>query len=461
VAETSEADTAPRQANGEHLPAWRRVPRLVARSGGRAARATGRATQRGWQRLRRATHAHGAGESGLAKLIELHGVSAAADALVAVALANTLFFDVPIGEARTKVALYLALTLAPFAVLAPVIGPVLDRLRGGRRWALAGVFAGRALLAVGLVSAVAGASLWLYPLAFGVLILSRGYGVARSAMVPRLAPPGVGLVRANSRIGLAAIVTATVAVPAGLGVSALFGPAVVLWLAALLFGTGTLLALYLPRHVDVPSEPGDDAIAMVSRRRLTRGLGGAVVRGLRSQAVLRMFSGFLVFFLAFRLRAEPLGGLDAAACIALAAIGLAIGGGVGTWLGDRLGRRSPDGTILVALAALTVATGLTAMLFGLAAVIAIAVVAGGTQALGKLSLDAIIQRDVSEAVRSSAFARSETLLQLAWVLGAGFGTALPVSGSWGFGGAATGLLIAVLFAIRSWWRARRWPSRQA
>jgi len=464
VAETPEAGTAPRQPRQtrqagqpaeERPPAWRRVTRAVGHTGGRAARATGRATRRGWRGVRRATHAHGAGESGLAKLIELHGVSAAGDALVAVALANTLFFDVPIGEARTRVALYLALTLTPFAVLAPIIGPLLDQLRSGRRWALAGLFAGRALLALGLAFTVTGSSLWLYPLAFGVLILSRGYGIARSAIVPRLLPAGVGLVRANSRIGLAAIVTATVAAPAGLGVSALFGPEVVLWLAALLFAAGAVLAHRLPGRVDARDEPGDDAIGMVTGGRPTRGFGGAVVRSLRSHAALRALSGFLVFYLAFRLRAEPLGGLDAAACIALAAAGLAAGGAVGTWLGDRLGRRSPDGTILAALVAVTVATGLAAAFYGLIAVVAVAAVAGAAQALGKLSLDAIIQREVPEAVRSSAFARSETLLQLAWVLGAGLGTALPVAGTWGFGGAGAGLLIASALGVRAWWRARR------
>jgi hypothetical protein len=442
------------------VPAWQRASRAVGRTGTQAARATGRAAQQSWRGVRRATHAHGAGESGLAKLIELHGVSAAGDALVAVALANTLFFDVPIGEARARVALYLALTLTPFAVLAPIIGPLLDRLRGGRRWALGGLFAGRVLLALGLAVTVTGSSLWLYPLAFGVLILSRGYGVARSAMVPRLVPPGVGLVRANSRIGLSAIAAATLAVPAGVAVSAVFGPAVLLWLAALLFAAGTTLALRLPRQADAPDEPGDDAIAMINERRPTRGLGGAVVRGLRSHAAMRVFSGFLVFFLAFRLRAEPLGGLDDTACIALAAAGLAIGGGAGTWLGDRMRRHSPDGTILAVLSATTVATALAGAFYGLVAVVALTVVAGGAQALGKLSLDAIIQRDVDESVRSSAFARAETLLQLAWVLGAAFGTALPVSGTWGFAAAAAGLLVAFLFGVRAWWLARhRKPSR--
>ncbi|MGZ5410103.1 MAG: MFS transporter, partial [Aeromicrobium sp.] len=51
---------------------------------------------------------------------------------------------------------------------------------------------------------------------------------------------------------------------------------------------------------------------------------------------------------------------------------------------------------------------------------------GICQSLGKLSLDALIQRDVREAVRTSVFARSETLLQLSWVIGgfAGLGLAL-------------------------------------
>ena len=52
---------------------------------------------------------------------------AAADAAVAVALANTLFFAVPLGEARDKVALYLVMTMAPFALLSPLVGPILDR----------------------------------------------------------------------------------------------------------------------------------------------------------------------------------------------------------------------------------------------------------------------------------------------------------------------------------------------
>ncbi|NEE59582.1 MFS transporter, partial [Streptomyces sp. SID8455] len=87
---------------------------------------------------RKATHAHGAGESGLGKLIELHAVNGAGDVMITVALASTVFFSVPTDEARGRVALYLAITMAPFTLLAPVIGPLLDRLPHGRRAAMAG-----------------------------------------------------------------------------------------------------------------------------------------------------------------------------------------------------------------------------------------------------------------------------------------------------------------------------------
>ena len=44
-------------------------------------------------------------------------------------------------------ALYLLVTMVPFALLAPVVGPLLDRFRHGRRYALAATMLGRAFLA--------------------------------------------------------------------------------------------------------------------------------------------------------------------------------------------------------------------------------------------------------------------------------------------------------------------------
>src|SRR4030095_15897342 len=137
-----------------------------------------------------------AGEAGMMRLLDLHAASCAGDTLVAIGLAGTIFFAVPVGEARGRVALYLLITMLPFALLAPVVGPVLDRFRHGRRYALATTMLGRAFLAYVISEHIGGYA--LYPAAFGVLVLSRAYGVARSAAVPRLLPPGLALSAADA-----------------------------------------------------------------------------------------------------------------------------------------------------------------------------------------------------------------------------------------------------------------------
>jgi hypothetical protein len=82
--------------------------------------------------------------------------------------------------------------------------------------------------------------------------------------------------------------------------------------------------------------------------------------------------------------------------------------------------------------------------------------------LGKLALDALIQREVPDDVRSSAFARSETVLQVAWVVGGGIGISLPIPGAYGLGGAAVGLVVMLVLTLRARVAARklplRWPS---
>src|SRR4051794_8942763 len=145
----------------------------------------------------------GAGASGLAGLVELHAVQAAADAFVTVALAGHLFFEVPSGEARSRVALYLLVTMAPFAVLSPLLGPLLDRFAHGRRIAIAVTAVSRAVLALVIARNLGTGvqqALALYPAALGVLVAGRAYGVVRSAIVPRLLPPELSLVQANARL---------------------------------------------------------------------------------------------------------------------------------------------------------------------------------------------------------------------------------------------------------------------
>lgn len=151
----SEQDTSPRSRN------------LLVRGASAAGLRTGRMVHGTGRQIRRATAAEGAGESGLAKLIELHALNSFGDMLITVALASTIFFSVPTGEARGRVAAYLLITMAPFALLAPVIGPLLDRLPHGRRAAMAMSMLARAVLAWTMAGTVATGGIALYPEALG------------------------------------------------------------------------------------------------------------------------------------------------------------------------------------------------------------------------------------------------------------------------------------------------------
>lgn len=453
--------SAPPGARGGQAPPRSRREQLtvLGRGAARHSRSAARHTRTGVlrtaQRVRRVTHAHGAGESGLGRLIELHGLNTFGDAMITVALANTLFFSVPTGEARGRVALYLLITMVPFAVLAPVIGPLLDRFRHGRRYAIAATMLVRCFAAWVLAGAVADNGLSLYPAAFAVLVSSKAYGVTRSATVPRLLPRKYTLVAANSRISLAGIIAGA----CGAGLSAtlgVIGPGWSLRAAFLVYIAGMVLALRLPGRVDstqgeTPTTLSLDDTGPIPRRTT---VGAPVVAALRANGGLRAFSGFLTLFLAFLLRERPVGGLDDAVAIALVAVCAGVGSTTGTFIGAKLRTRAPEVVIVVVLSLATVAAFSGAFFYGVTTVLTVAVAAGLGQSLGKLSLDAVIQRDVPEQVRTSAFARSETLLQLSWVFGGGVGIALPLNGRLGLGLASVGLVMMLVLTLRTLQRAR-------
>ena len=184
------------------------------RAAGRAfksgAAAGDRATRRTGRFVHGITGAQGAGRTGLATLIETTATSGAADAFVTVALAGTIFFSTSVDQARGRVVLFLVITMAPFAVLAPFIGPALDRIQQGRRFVLAGTMLARGLLCYAMSAGVA-SSVTLLPAAFGILVLQKAGGVVKASVTPRLLPAEITLVTANARSGLISIVASTVA----------------------------------------------------------------------------------------------------------------------------------------------------------------------------------------------------------------------------------------------------------
>ncbi|MFL6060407.1 MAG: MFS transporter [Marmoricola sp.] len=392
-------------------------------AGTRGVIAAGRMTGRGLSRAislgRRAASAEGAGDSGLSRLIELHAFNAAGDAAVTISLAGTIFFADP-GGARGPVLLFLGLTMLPFAVVAPLLGPFLDRFSHGRRWAIGFTFVFRAFMCWLMAGAVASNSLSLYPTALGCLIASKAYGVARAATVPRLLPEGQTLVKANSRISLAGVIGGAISAPFAAGAASIGGQWSLRY-GFVVFVGATMLAILLPAQADTTT--GEQPVG----RRERFHLPATIVFALRCNVGLRLLSGFLTMFMAFVLTQNPFHNWHHSTALLLGlVIGAAgLGNTIGIGLSSVLRRVNPAVVVVVGLIADAVAAVFAALFYGLFACVALGLTIGIAQAMGKLALDATIQRDVPETHRTSAFARSETVLQLSWVIGGFLGVLLP------------------------------------
>ncbi len=459
--------------------------RRAARSFVSASQATGRAGASAaggaTRTLHKMTHASGAGRTGLAQLIELSAAGSVGDGFVAVALAGTLFFSTSVTQARGRVALALIITMAPFALLAPFVGPMLDRVQHGRRYILIGTMLARGLLCWGMAGAVQhNDTLTLLPAAFGVLVLQKAYGVTRASVTPRLLPEEITLVTANSRCALASLIATTIGVPVAAGIAALAGHAAgssetgaawVLRVGTLVYLAAMVPAFRLPSGVDEPATdqesqpaaehesaeqvPGEHRAAEHStagapRRRLHRKLfpkpvGPVVGEALGANFTLRAYSGFMIFFLAFILRTVHFGTVSDKLALGEMIAAVAIGGFIGTAIGAALRSRAPQVIVFGMLGVTLVVTTFCAIYFGLWAAVIVAFAAAVGQTLVKLALDSIVQREVSADVRSSTFAASETLHQLSWVIGGLLGLLMSMTGSGvaGLAVAAAGLALAL------------------
>lgn len=394
-----------------------------------------------------------AGEAGMIRLFDLHAASCAGDTLITIGLAGTIFFNAPLGEARSKVALYLLVTMVPFALLAPVVGPLLDHFRHGRRYALATTMLGRAFLAWLISDYIHGFG--LYPAAFGVLVLSRAYGVARSAAVPRLLPERLGLSQAGARASVFGTLAGAVVAPLGL-VAFSLGPQWPLRAASVIFLVGMVIALRLPPRADSdPPEavPRPFTVIGFGRGKGERALSGRlVIAALVGSATLRGLYGFLLLFLAFAIKAGDLTTLFFGRVLSTqAALGL-IGGAlaVGTFLATAMGTRlhihrpaalQSSGLIIVAGVAV-----LATLKFSLPMVALLCLVTAVISGISKLAVDATIQERVGERLRASAFAHSETVLMLAFVAGGALGL-IPFHGRVGVGTAAGFAALAAARAV--------------
>jgi hypothetical protein len=491
---------------------------------GRAVRsgtqASGRATRGTGRFVHRITGAQGAGRTGLATLIETTAVSGAADAFVTVALAGTIFFSTSVDQARGKVVLFLIVTMAPFAVLAPFIGPALDRIQQGRRFVFAGTMLARALLCYAMSANVA-SSVTLLPAAFGILVLQKAGGVVKASVTPRLLPADLTLVRANARSGLISLAASTAAAGLAAGVQFTGGAAWTLRVGTLVYLAAMVLALRLPEQIDVPvvpaaapngepehpqrperSErpyresgprraPGPDPRDARGRRpaheypgdrpsrtrppepaalpagrgsgaanghghgrwRTLANVGPVVSEAMAVNAVLRAYSGYILFLLAFLLRSLDFGSphhpFSHNFTLGALAVGLSLGSLTSMMIGSFFKGRAPQLIMFSVLTIAPVVTIICAWSFGLWAAVAVEFTAIFCASLAKLGQDSIVQREIGDEIRSSTFAVSETLNQVANVAGglAGVLVSMLNNGQAGLAIAAAGLAIAAFALI--------------
>ncbi|MFB3738080.1 MAG: hypothetical protein ACE14W_03840 [Candidatus Velamenicoccus archaeovorus] len=346
----------------------------------------------------------------------VHMASAGGDAMVAIALAGSIFFDIPVGDAKVRVALYLLLTMAPLAVAGPALVLLLDRA-GPRRAISAVAAAGRALVAV--LAAPRVGSLLLFPLVFALLVLSKVHGITKNGLTMAYAGRDEGLVRANARLGRIAVAGVVLAAAPGLVLLKLGGPEGALFGAAVVYAIATLLNLRLP-HPRVPK---------VRTEVTPLGAVPALTAPAIGAAGLRAANGFLLFLLAFALRrsGQPAWwyGLLAASATA------------GLFGADLLAPRLPtswreEAVVIACVIAAAVGAVLAFAAFSLPMLTVFALVVGASGELGRLAFQSLMQGLAPEGAYGRVFVRYEVLFQLAWVAGALLPAMLPIAFRDGF-----------------------------
>jgi hypothetical protein len=361
------------------------------------------------------------------RLALAHAISVCGDVFVTISLADSIFFGATTSAARGKVVLYLLLTMAPFAVVAPVLGPLLDRTRGGRRLLIAAAFAGRAVLCILMAGAID--DLLLYPLAFAMLVLSKGHSVAKSALVPAVVDHPDDLVRANSRLALIGVLGGAVAGPFAAAILKVLGAPEVLYVAAVVFLVGIAAALAIPRAKVVgPPETEHERELLHAPSIVVAGSAMGLVRGV---------VGFTTFFAAFVLKKQG----EPAWVYGVVLVGSGVGNALGNLVAPPLRRKFREEWILAgSLVAPAIPLFFAARAYGRLSLVFAAGAVAASAALARLAFDSLLQRDGAEAARGRAFARYETRFQVVWVAGGLLAVLF-------FGGGRAGIFLVALVLL--------------
>ncbi|MEZ5183424.1 MAG: MFS transporter [Acidimicrobiales bacterium] len=361
------------------------------------------------------------------RLARTHASSAMADAMVAAALADSLFFSLPADSARAPVVRYLLITMLPFAVIAPLVGPLIDRLKGGHRFVLVGSAAARALLCYLMIGQIRAGGAPFFLLALCVLVAQRAYQVARSALVPTVVTSDDELVEANSKLAIISGISAFIGiVPAGILLK-VWGAGWALGLAMITYGVTVGLGLRIPA-ARVATSKADE-----TERHELRGAG--IVLAGSAMGLLRMCVGFLTLLIAFDFRGGDRRPWEFAVVGGVSVLGQLLGAAIA----PRLKSVTTEENILTGALGLVVVGAFLSLLLG--EVLGASILGAGVgfaAGAGKLAFDSILQRDAPDANRGRSFARFETRFQVTYVIGAFIPVAVHMGARVGF---------AIVFAL--------------
>lgn len=417
-------------------------------------------------------------ETAFTKLAKVHVLSIIGDGAIAVALAGSIFFSIDPAAARLNVMLYLVLTIAPFAIVTPLLGPAIDRAAGGRRGMIIGSLVLRMIIALLMSRHID--SVLLFPEAFAMLVLQKAYGVSRAALVPAVCPREDELIEANSKLSLLSSIGGLVGGALGVGLIAIFGNSASTILAAVVFAFGAAAAFKLPQ-VQIAAKPVDETEKLEVR-------GTNIVLAATAIAVLKGIVGFTTFVLAFNLRSGTEGvdlaergslfgasmgslrdGSFDASTVSdivgppqwhLGVAGLAAGSGI--FLGAKFApqirnRTTEERIVLGAIVTAAIAAFLGGWGGGIQGIFVFAFGVAISTSVGKLGFDALVQRDAPLSNHGRAFAQFEGRFQFTWAVGAFIAVVSRVP----IGAAAFMIAFAATLAAISYELGRRSKKAQA
>lgn len=384
------------------------------------------------------------------RLARTHAASAMADAMLAAALADTLFFSLPADNARGPVVNYLIITMLPFAVIAPLVGPLIDRLQGGHRFVLVGSTIARAILCYLMIDQIRGGGASFFLLALCVLVAQRAYHVARSAIVPTVVSSDDELVEANSKLAIISGISAFIGVIPAAILLKVWGPGWALGLAMITYLVAAGLGSRIPGS-RVATTKADEA----ERHELRS--AGIVMAG-SAMGLLRMCVGFLTLLIAFDFRGSDRPPWQLAVVGGASVLSQLIGAASA----PRLKEHTTEENILTGALGIVVAGSLAALFVNeLIGATILGACVGFAAGSGKLAFDSILQRDAPDANRGRAFARFETRFQVSYVIGSFIPVAIHLGAWLGFAiilGLATFATASYVIGRLAW--AHRTGARQ-